>query len=98
MEAKIKYEFHGKMWLHSIGGWYFMTLPHDFSQEIRLNLKNEETGWGRLKAKVQIQNSIWSTSIWFDTKLNSYLLPIKAEIRKKENLVIGNDYKVLIWV
>ena len=35
-------------------------------------------GWGRLKATAKIGNSEWATAIWFDTKINTYLLPLKA--------------------
>jgi hypothetical protein len=38
---------------------------------------------------VTIGGSSWNTSIWFDTKADSYLLPIKVAIRKKESLAIG---------
>ena len=31
-------------------------------------------------------NTQWETAIWFDTKLDTYLLPLKAEIRKKEKI------------
>ena len=36
-----------------------------------------------MKAAVIIKNVDWSTSIWFDTKAQSYILPVKAEVRKK---------------
>jgi hypothetical protein len=47
---------------------------------------------GRLKATAQIGDSIWKTAIWFDTKLNTYLLPLKAAIRKKELIEIDKKY------
>ena len=42
--------------------------------------------------------SEWKTAIWFDTKQDTYLLPLKAEIRKKENIVPDKDVEVIIWV
>ncbi len=36
-----------------------------------------------MKVIAQIGKSEWRTAIWFDTKQGTYLLPIKAEIRKK---------------
>ena len=90
MENKgIKYEFTAKVWNYSstagTGGWYIACLPKEMSKEIRENLKFLEEGWGRLKMTAKIGNTQWETAIWFDTKLNTYLLPLKAEIRKKEN-------------
>jgi hypothetical protein len=96
---KIKYLFSAKMWQHSSpGGWYFVSLPQGLAKEIRIMVKWQEEGWGRLKAKAKIGNCDWDTAIWFDTKLGTYLLPIKAEIRKRENLEIGKNIEAVIWV
>jgi hypothetical protein len=70
MNGKIKYEFYAKVWQYtSPGGWHFASLPADIAKEIRENLKWQEQGWGRLKAKAKIGNSEWETAIWFDTKI-----------------------------
>lgn len=99
MNGKIKYVFSGKPWQYpSSGGWHFVSLPQKMSKEIRDSLKSEEEGWGRLKAIAKIGNSEWKTAIWFDTKINTYLLPLKAEIRKKECLEIEKKTDVTIWL
>ena len=68
------------------------------SKEIRSILKFQEEGWGRLKAVAKIGKSEWKTAIWFDTKINTYLLPLKAEIRKKENISAEKEIDVTIWL
>ena len=99
MNGKIKYEFTAKMWQHSRpNGWHFVSLPAEISTEIRENLKWQEEGWGRLKATVKIGNSQWETAIWFDTKHKTYLLPLKADIRKKENIATDKDIKTIVWI
>ncbi|WP_420601854.1 DUF1905 domain-containing protein [Flagellimonas sp.] len=99
MKGKIKYEYVTKMWKNgSTGGWHFVSLPQNLSKEIRDNLKWQEEGWGRMKALAQIGELVWETSIWFDTKVNTYILPIKAEIRKKRNLTIGQTIEINIWI
>lgn len=99
MNGKIKYEFTTKVWLHSgQDGWHFVSLPQDLGKEIRDNLKSEEEGWGRLKATAKIGNSQWETAIWFDSKHKTYLLPIKAEIRKRENIKTDNEIKTIVWI
>lgn len=99
MTGKIRYEFSAEVWQYqSPGGWYFISMPKDLAKEIRDNLKWQEEGWGRLKASAQIGNTNWDTAIWFDTKQNSYLLPLKAEVRKKEKLAAGQNIKATIWV
>jgi len=94
MIAKIKYDFSGKLWRHSASlGWYFISMPKNISKEIRDQLQWQEEGWGRMKASAEINGQRWETSIWFDKKTETYLLPIKAVIRKnlklKEGMIIS---------
>lgn len=96
---KIKYEFTSTVWKYnSPAGWHFVSLPEKLAKEIRTNLKWQEEGWGRLKAVAKIGNSEWETAIWFDTKMKTYLLPLKAEIRKKEDIIEGKKEKITVWI
>lgn len=99
MNGKIRYEFKAKVWQHSLpGGWYFVSLPIELSKEIRENLKWQEEGWGRLKASAKIGITEWETSIWYDKKQKTYLLPLKAEIRKREKIKTSEEVKTFIWI
>jgi hypothetical protein len=100
MEHKgIKYTFQEKIWVYNgKGSWHFVSLPLDFSKEIRENLRSEEEGWGRLKVTSKIGQTEWKTAIWYDTKLKTYLLPIKKDIRKIEQLTEGSIQTINIWV
>jgi Domain of unknown function (DUF1905) len=100
MKSKgIRYEFTATPWRYAENGsWHFISLPKKLAKEIRNVLKSEEQGWGRLKATAKIGNSEWKTAIWFDTKMNTYLLPLKAEIRKHENLTIDKDVETILWI
>ncbi|MFZ9028066.1 MAG: DUF1905 domain-containing protein [Crocinitomicaceae bacterium] len=93
------YRFKAEVWRHdSSGGWFFVTVPGSVSEEIRLLFGELEEGWGRLKASATIGGSNWESAIWYDTKLESYLLPLKAEIRKKEDLVTGKIITVQLKI
>lgn len=99
MKGKLNYTFSAELWQYlGKGGWYFVSLPTDIALEIRNNLKWQEEGWGRMKAIAEIGGSQWKTAIWFDKKRETYLLPLKAEIRKKENLQKGEMLDVIIWL
>lgn len=100
METKgIKYEFNAMPWKYvGPAGWVFVSLPDQMSKEIRNTFKNEEAGWGRLKAIVKLGNTEWQTAIWFDTKMNTYLLPLKSEIRKKEKIDLDEILHLTIWI
>lgn len=85
------------MWKHDAsGGWFFVSLPKEISKEIREHLKWQEEGWGRMKASANVNGLKWDTAIWFDKKLDTYLLPIKADIRRKASL--NSDDKISVSI
>lgn len=99
MHGKINYTFSGLVWQHNgPGGWHFISLPKALSTEIRDALRSEEEGWGRLKATATIGGSEWETAIWFDTKQQAYLLPIKGAIRDREKIKTGGTVSVSLWL
>lgn len=99
MNGKIRYNFSGSMWKHgSAGGWHLVSLPKSMSKEIRENLQWQEEGWGRMKAEARIEELTWQTAIWFDTKKDTYVLPIKAVVRKKLHLELNKKIEVILWI
>ena len=96
---KVKYSFKGKPWRYAgPAGWYFVSFPIKLSKEIRDSFRSEEQGWGRLKATAKIGNTEWETAIWFDSKMNTYLLPLRADIRKKEKTEVDKTIDVTVWI
>lgn len=84
------FAFKGKIWKDKgKGAWHFVTLPKRLSKNIRKIHKDSEEGWGRLKTNITVGDTSWKTSIWFDTKADTYLLPVNSKVRKKEKLVEG---------
>lgn len=99
MKNKVKYQFSAKPWEYSgKGAWIFVTLPQKMSQEIREVFFQNEEGWGRLKVTAKISETEWQTAIWFDSKQKTYLLPLKAEIRKKEKIELGKNVELTILI
>jgi hypothetical protein len=87
------------IWKHNAdGGWHFVSLPTDISADIRVHLKEFEEGWGRLKVTAQLDDITWPTAIWFDTKRNTYLLPLKVSIRTKRALSIGDEVTIKLSI
>lgn len=85
--------FKAELWKHK-GGWHFITIPKPLSKKIRNSQGLNEEGWGRLKATVKIGKTKWETSIWFDSKHEAYLLPVKTDIRKKGKMETGSILSV----
>ncbi len=51
-----------------------------------------------MKIIAKIGKSEWETAIWFDTKQDTHLLPIKAAIRKKEHIELDTVVEIVIRV
>ena|SRR3989344_5824864 len=87
-----KFKVRARIWLWpgKIGAWYLVTLPKNKSKEIRMVFGVLERGWRSLPVVAQIGKTIWKTSIFFDNKLGAYIFPLKAEVRKKENISEDN--------
>lgn len=93
------YEMSAKVWLYpGYAAWHFITLPKKESAEIKSTFEAFKRGWGSLPINVTIGKTTWKTSIFPDKKADAYLLPLKAEIRKKEQIQEGDNIKFTIEI
>jgi hypothetical protein len=93
------YGFKSKIWKYKgPASWHFVTLPKGLAIKIRKNHGYSEEGWGRLQVAAQVGESNWKTAIWYDSKAKSYLLPIKAPIRKVQNIKLGKIVQVTLFI
>ena len=87
----IKYKLKGKVWLYpGMVGWHFLNVDKEESEEIREIFGRNDRGFGSVPVNVCIGKTKWETSIFPDKKSGVYLLPVKADVRKKENIVDGS--------
>lgn len=85
------YFFSGKIWRSSAGaGWFFVTLPDDLTMPIRTRALGMMKSFGALRVSALIGATKWNTSIFFDTKASAFLLPVKADVRRKEKVGVGD--------
>jgi hypothetical protein len=88
---KKRYELRDKVWLYpGMAGWNFLSLPKNESDEIRERYSAFRRGWGSLPTKITIGKTSWKTSIFPDRKAGVYLLPLKADVRKREDIGAGD--------
>ncbi len=77
-----------KVWVYpGMAGWHFVTVPKKQSGNIKRVFGDIKRGWGSLPVMATIGKTTWKTSIFPDKKRGAYLLPIKAEVRKKEDIM-----------
>lgn len=67
-------------------GWRFLVLPQKEGKEIKETYGKSARGWGSLPVSVTVGKTVWETSIFPDRKSGTYLLPLKAKIRKAEHI------------
>jgi hypothetical protein len=95
----LKMKIRSKLWLYpGPGGWHFITLPTQQAKEIKSSLRGMRRGWGSLPVKATIGKTTWKTSIFPDRKSSSYVLPIKADVRKKERIDEGDTVSLTLDV
>lgn len=78
-------------------GWYFVYLPKTLAKKIG-EQKTKMKAFGSIPVSVEVGSSRWKTSIFKDTKAKTFILFVKAAVRKKESLEIGDSLHVKLTV
>lgn len=81
-----------------MAGWYFLSVPKKDSEDIKKRFGKKQRGWGSLPVVVTLGKTSWKTSIFPDKKSGSYLLPLKADVRKKEGIFSGDKVSFSIEI
>jgi hypothetical protein len=69
-----------------MNAWRFLVLPQKEGKRIKETFGKKARGWGSLPVTVSVGTTAWDTSIFPDKKSGTYLLPLKAMVRKKEGI------------
>lgn len=94
----IRYDVKAEIWAYAgPGGWHFLTLPVDVSEGIR-NVAGRRRPWGSLRVTAIIGEACWQTSLFPDSKAGTFLLPVKAEVRRKAGVGAGDRVAVVIEI
>jgi hypothetical protein len=90
-------EFNGKIWYwRGPAPWYYVTVPAGQSSELKAISGIVTYGWGVIPVVVRIGKTEWPTSLF--PKDGRYLVPIKASVRKAENLEVGDTVALQLEV
>ena len=90
-------KFSGKLWYwRGPAPWYFVTVPAQQCDDLKAVLKLVTYGWGMIPVDVQIGKTGYKTSLW--PKDGSYIVPVKASVRKAEQLEEGDTVTVRLDV
>ncbi|MFN3585285.1 DUF1905 domain-containing protein [Phenylobacterium sp.] len=84
-----RYEAEGEVWAYSgPGGWHFITLPPEMAEGVR-TVGGRLAPFGSLRVTAVIGEVRWKTSLFADRRAGSFLLPVKAEVRRRAGLAAG---------
>lgn len=97
---KGEYTLQAKLWLYpgENAAWHFLTVPKKESENIKKTFGKNARGFGSLPIIVHIGSTTWKTSIFPDSKSGTYILPVKAMVRKNEGLFEGDTVRFSIEV
>ena len=91
------FRFPAELWLHSgDAGWHFVTLPTDVADEIDDLTSGNRRGFGSVRVTATIGSTTWDTSIFPDTASESFVLPVKKQVRTRENVGAGETVEVTL--
>ncbi len=91
------FRFDAEVWLYAPeGGWHFLTVPAEVSEEIEERTSGRRRGFGSVRVSVTIGATSWTTSVFPDKKRGAYVLPIKKDARRAEDFAAGDRVNVTL--
>lgn len=93
---RIEHSFKAKLWVYQgKGAWHFVTLPKEAADEIRFHNPLAK-GFMPIACNAAIGRTNWKTSVFPDSKSDSYVLAVKADVRKAEKIKAGDAVHVTV--
>lgn len=80
------------------GSWHFLTIAGDAADAIRTAAGGRSGGWGSVRVTAKIGKTSWQTSLFPNKQLGGYMLPLKADVRKREAVNEGDEISATICV
>ncbi len=89
--------FEGTIWeWRGPAPFYFVTVPERESEEIHAVAALATYGWGVIPVLVSIGETEFETSLF--PKDGAYLVPLKAAVRAREHLDLGDRVRIALSV
>lgn len=89
--------FSAPLWCVADGTWRFVTLPEEMSEVIRFE-SGPPRGFGSVRVEVTIGATTWRTSVFPSAGGGPYVLPVKAAVRRAEDLGDGETVTVTLRI
>jgi hypothetical protein len=98
MPTKKTFNSKSTLWRYSSdkSSWIFATLD-GASRRVVDRLESKPAGWGSRRVEAKIGRTVWRTSI-FPDKRAGWVLPVKAEVRRKESVDEGDKVTISLRI
>ncbi|WP_310469090.1 DUF1905 domain-containing protein [Sphingomonas sp.] len=85
------------LWSGGQGSWHFLTIPPAQALEIKLEATaaGPRRGFGSVRVAATINAVRWTTSV-FPQQSGGYILPIKADVRRRAGIAAGDEVTVTL--
>jgi 3-hydroxymyristoyl/3-hydroxydecanoyl-(acyl carrier protein) dehydratase len=83
------------LWSGAGGSWHFIAVPPGQCDEIRAHALGSPRGFGSVRVAAAIDDVRWQTSV-FPQKSGGYLLPVKADVRRRSGIAAGEVVTVAL--
>ncbi|MEK6638257.1 MAG: DUF1905 domain-containing protein [Pseudomonadota bacterium] len=80
------------------GSWHFLTIAGETATAIRNVVGGRSGGWGSVRVTATIGKTSWQTSLFPSKQQGGYMLPLKADVRKRERFTEGDEISVALTV
>jgi hypothetical protein len=78
--------------------WFFAVIDGQVSAEIRYAMLGLTRGFGSVPVNARIGTTCWKTSLFPSKEQGGYLLPLKASVRKAEEIEEGDVVSVALMI
>lgn len=84
------------------GSWYFLDLPKIICHDLEVMTRPNKKAFRTIKVFCEAQNRLkttkvtWETSVFYDKKLDIYLLPVKKQVRTRLSIDDGDEVNTII--
>jgi hypothetical protein len=86
------------LWPGETAVWHFVYVDKKSSEDIRKKHNKSKRGFGSLQVIATIGKTKWKTSIFPQKKEGTYILPLKLEVRRKEDISEGDVLTYIIEI
>ncbi|MBA8793878.1 hypothetical protein FHX74_001483 [Friedmanniella endophytica] len=89
----MRHEFTDVLWYwRGLAPWYFVSVPALLVEQLHELSGRLSYGWGMIPAEVRVGRTTFATALW--PKDGGYIVPIKADVRRREHLAEGEPVTV----